>query len=324
MNIFEGKKVLVAGGGGLLGTNLTKRLMEAGAIVTSTRHSQMKTVASSHDRGREYRLYCDLTMSEHCKRAVEGQDYVFMCAAVLSGAGVITKTPLVHVTPNVVMNALMIDAAYNAGVKKYCWFGSSTAYAESGDELVKEYEMFLGDPYDQYFFVGWVKRFGEKLCEMYSNRISKPMPCVVLRVTNIYGPFDKFDWEKSHVTPALIRKVIERHDPLEVWGDGSEVRDLIYVDDLIDGIFLAMEKVDKYDPINIGAGKGYSVNEILETICKVENFHPEIVYNKDKPTTIPKRYVDISKAERVLGFRPKTSLEEGIRKTIEWYRRTIK
>ena len=313
---WEGKKVLVAGGTGLVGTNLIKRLLPTKAKIWATYHNRKPQFI---DNRIQY-VYAELTDTHVCRLAVDGMDYVFMCAVAKGGAAVMAKDPLPLFTPNILMYTHLIEAAYRAGVKKFLFLGSSTAYPESGEHLVKEDEMFNGDPWDKYFLIGWHKRFGEKLCQIFSQKVKDPMPCVVLRPTNIYGPDDDFHFETSHVTPALIRRAVERQDPFTVWGDGSEVRDLIYVGDLIDAMLLAMEKVDGYDPVNTGLGKGYSVKEIMATIFDIEDFHPKVVFDTFKPTMIPKRLVDISKAERLLGWKPKTDLREGLEKTINWYK----
>ena len=312
---YKGKKVLVAGGAGLVGTNLAIRLTDLGADVRATIH--YRRPVPTH-RGVEYVEY-DLTQYNDCLKAVRGIDYVFMCAAVIAGAGVITKDPLFNVTPNILLNTQMLAAAYAEGIKKYLTFGSSTAYPHS-DYPLREARMMSGNPPDQYFFIGWVMRFKEKLCEMYSNRIKNPMPVVVLRPTNIYGPYDNFDLDRSHVTPALIRKVVERHNPLEVWGTGDDIRDLVYVDDIVDAVLLAMDKVNRYDPINIASGRPCSIKEILSTALAVEGYLPKVIYNSNKPSTISKRIVDTSKARLMLSWDAKTSLYDGILKTIEWYK----
>lgn len=317
---WEGKRVLVTGGAGLVGTNLVKRLVPTGAKIRAIYHNRIPTFEPGLPLDRLQYIYSDLTKPDLCKLAVEGMDYVFMCAVAKAGAAVMNKDPLPLFTPNILMYTFMTDAAYHAGVKKFLFLGSSTAYPESGHRPIKEKEMFNGDPWDKYFLIGWHKRLGEKLCEIFSEKLKTRMPCVVLRPTNIYGPHDDFNFETSHVTPALMRRAVEKQDPLTVWGDGSEVRDLVYVEDLIDAMLLAMDKVDGYNPINIGLGKGYSVKQILQTILGIEDFHPKVVFDTSKPTMIPKRLVDISKAERVLGWKPKTSLKEGLEKTIQWYK----
>ena len=228
---------------------------------------------------------------------------------------------MIHVTPNVLMNSQMLDACYRAGVKKVMWLSSTTGYPPSDDKNVTEDEMFDGEPYEKYYFVGWMKRFTEVLCSMY-GRLAKPMSCVVLRPSNIYGPHDKFDPGKSHVLPALIKKVVERQSPLEVWGDGNDVRDFIYVDDMVDAIVVGMQKIDGYDPINIGSGQTYTVKEILNVILDIEGYETEIVFNSAKPSMIPVRKVDVSKAHRIMGFQAITGIEKGIRNTIEYYKKT--
>jgi len=261
---------------------------------------------------------------EDCRRSVEGMDYVFMCAANTSGAAVIATTPLVHVTPNVIMNAQMLEAAYSEKVKKFIWLSSNAAYPPSGDRPVKEDEMFSGDPYDIYFGVGWMKRYTEILCRLYSEKLKNPMTTVVLRPSNVYGPYDDFDFATSHVMAATIRKVVERHNPIQVWGTGDDIRDLIYIDDFIDALILAAERVDRFGPINIGFGKGFSVKEILNIALDVDGFKDaEITYDSTKPSMIPIRLIDTKKAEKVLGFKARIGLEDGIRRAIEWYRNTL-
>jgi GDP-L-fucose synthase len=245
-----------------------------------------------------------------------------LCAANTSGAAVIASTPLVHVTPNIVMNSQMLEAAYSARVKKFVWLSSNAAYPPSGDRPVKEEEMFDGDPYETYFGVAWMKRYTEILCRMYSEKLKNPMTTVVLRPSNIYGPYDDYEFETSHVMAALIRRVVERHDPFEVWGTGDDIRDWIYIDDFIDAMIMAAEKINSYNPINIGLGKGYSIRQALRMMLEIDGYTgARITYNSSKPSMIPTRLIDTAKAEAILGFKAKTGLEEGISKTIAWYRK---
>jgi len=221
------------------------------------------------------------------------------------------------------MNSQMLEAAYFAKVRKFIWLSSNAAYPPSGDRPVKEDEMFDGDPYETYFGVGWMKRYTEILCRMYSEKLKNPMATVVIRPSNIYGPYDDYDFATSHVMAALIRRVAERQDPFEVWGTGDDVRDWIYIDDFIDALLLAAEKIDTYNPVNIGLGKGYSIKQALKMMLEIDGYtNAKIVFNSSKPSMIPIRLIDVSKAETLLGFRPKTGLREGIKKTIEWYRKT--
>ncbi|MCM8797336.1 MAG: NAD-dependent epimerase/dehydratase family protein [Candidatus Omnitrophica bacterium] len=316
---FNNKKVLVSGGAGFIGANLVKRLLRTGAIIRATIHKKEPVIISEKI---EY-IRCDLLRMEDCKKAVEGMDYVFMCAANTSGAAVIASTPLVHVTPNIIMNSQMLEAAYMAGVKKFIFISSNAAYPPSADRPVREEEMFDSDPYDIYFGVGWMKRFTEILCRLYAQKLKDPMPTIVVRPSNIYGPYDDFDFATSHMMAATIRKVVERHNPIRIWGTGDDIRDLIYIDDFIDGLLLAAEKLNTFDTVNIAQGKAYSLKEILKMALEIDGYQDaEIVFDRTKPSMIPVRLIDTEKAERILGFKPKTEITEGITKTISWYRRT--
>jgi GDP-L-fucose synthase len=315
--MFKGKNVLVAGGTGFVGINLINRLLKLGANVRATIHLKKPVIMDSRI---EY-VTCDLLSMEDCRKIVGGMDFVFMCAANTSGAAVIASTPLVHVTPNIIMNALMLEAAYFAKVKKFIFLSSNAAYPPSHQRHVQEDEMFCGDPYDISFGVAWMKRYTEILCQMYSQKLKEPMSTVVVRPSNIYGPYDDFDPATSHVMAATIRKVVERHKPIKVWGTGDDVRDLIYIDDFIDALVLAAEKINTYDPVNVGFGKGYSIKELLKIMIEIEECQDiKIEYDSSKPSMIPIRLIDVSKAEKKLNFRAQTDVRTGVRKTIEWFK----
>jgi GDP-L-fucose synthase len=137
----------------------------------------------------------------------------------------------------------------------------------------------------------------------------------------VYGPYDDFDFATSHMQSALMRRVVERHTPLEVWGTGDDVRDLIYIDDFIDGMVLAFQKSSEYLAVNIAAGQGHSVKEILGMILEADGYHDaDVRFDPTKPTTIPIRLVDTSLAELELGFKAKMSLIQGLKNTIDWYK----
>lgn len=305
----------MAGGTGFIGTNLINRLLSLGANVRATIHKRTPIITDSRV---EY-IKCDLLGMEDCYKVVKGMDYVFMCAANTSGAAVMASTPLIHVTPNIIMNSQILEASYINEIEKFIFISSSAAYPPSGNVPIKEEEMFNGDPYETYFGVGWMKRYTEILCKLYS-KLKKPMNTLVIRPSNIYGPYDKFDPSVSHVMAATIRKVIEGHDPIQIWGTGDDVRDFIYIDDFIDGLLLATENIDKFDIINIASGNGYNIKDILQIALEVNGSNnPKILYDSTKPSMIPIMLVNTEKAKRLLGFKTRIDIREGIKRTMKWY-----
>jgi len=313
--VYKGANILVTGGTGFVGVNLIFRLLSLGANVRATLHRKDPVIKDSRI---EY-IKVDLTKSEDCRKAAEGMDYVFMCAANTSGAAVMEKTPLVHLTPNLMMNTLMLEASYEAGVKKFLFISSNTVYPVTEQPAMED--DVTNEFYDKYFIVAWMKRFSEIMCQMYATKIKKPMTTIVLRPANIYGPYDDFEWETSHVLPALIRRIVERHNPMVIWGDGSDIKDFIYVDDMIDGMVLAMEKLDRFDFLNIASGKQYVLKDLINLMLNIDGYKDAVIkFDTSKPVMIPKRMIDPRKAKEVLGFEVKTPMEEGLKKTIDWYR----
>lgn len=320
--ILKNAQVLVTGGAGFIGSNLILRLVESGARVRATIHSHEAVL---HNSAVEY-LKGDLTNIENCQSAVAGVDYVFHCAASTSGAAIMKKSPLVHITPNLVMTSQLMEAAYMSKVKKFLYLSSSAAYPPTGDRPVREDEMFAGDPYDIYYGVGWMKRTAEWLAVFYSQKLKDPMPVTVVRPSNIYGPRDKFSPETSHVTAALIRRVVQRETPFVVWGTGNDVRDLLYIEDFLDGLLLAFNDPSPYLAVNIAAGgKGHTVKDVIRTLLDLDGFHDaDVQFDTTKPQMISVRLIDNTLARENLGFRPRHTLSEGLEKTVGWYRENQK
>ena len=277
----------------MVGSNLLERLLLKGAKVRATLHTKAAVVL---DERIEY-MEVDLTNPEHCRHAVADQRFVFMCAASTSGAAAIVATPMIHVTPNVIMNSLMLEAAHAAGVEKFLWLSSSVVYPPSGYRPVNEEDSLNNEPYDAYYFSGWSKRFTEILCRMYGEKLADPMTTIVIRPSNVYGPKDDFEPTTSHVTAALIRKVAEKQVPIEIWGSGDDVRDVIYVGDMVDGLVRAVEILDHPATVNIALGQTYSVKEILRTLLELAGYEDAtVVFDCSKPSMIPVRIIDTAKA----------------------------
>lgn len=309
---LEGKNILVTGATGLIGSNVIGKLKQIpDCNVVAIYHKNYKLTGGV--------LYAegDLLNSDFCDKITKNIDIIFHCAANSSGAAVQETNPLTFVKPNVIMNLNLFESAYSNDVKKIIWLASTTGYPYS-EEPITEDKMFEGDPYDKYFAVGWMKRYTEKLCQMFSEKLKKKTACIVLRPTNIYGPNDKIDPNRSHVLTALIRKVVEKQNPIEVWGDGQDIRDVLYVDDMVDAMIKSAEKLDTFEQINIGYGKSYTVLELLEMIKEVSGYDVPYKLIPTGPRMIPIRKVNIDKAKNVLNWEPKIDIKEGIKRTYEW------
>lgn len=312
---LQGKKVLVTGGGGFVGTNIIRKLVEKDADVVSTCHSRQPRFPVD---GVEY-IPVDLTKKEDCLKVTEGVDAVILTAAFVSGAQGMLAKPMGLVTDTVIMNLRMLEAACENGVKKCVYISSGMVYPFSKEPLTED-QGFVGDPFEKYFTGGWSRRFIEVVCRMYAEKLGA-MDITVLRIDNLYGPCDKFERAKSHVMASLIRKAVERMDPLEVWGDGQDYKDFIYIEDLAEGVVLALEKAEGYNVYNLATGRNVTINEALKIILKCADYEDaKIVYNANMPTMVPYKVLSVEKARRELGFEAKTTLEEGIRKTVAWYR----
>jgi GDP-L-fucose synthase len=314
---YQDKRVLVAGATGLIGANLVEALLRRGTHIRGTIHNKPPVI---QDPRIQY-IRTDLTKREDCAAAVENVDYVFLCAANTSGARVMVENPVAHITENLLINSQMLEAACLAKVKRVLFISSTTTYP-AVEYPVREDEAFTGDPHESYLGVGWMKRYIEKLALFYHKRYG--LAVALVRPTNVYGPCDKFDFERSHVLPALIRRAVEKQDPFEVWGDGMAVRDFIYITDVVDALLAVLEKHANCDPINLGSGQPVTIRQCVETILRLTGHtKARVIYDFSKPSTIPARLVDLTKARTVLEFQPKVSFEEGLRRTIGWYRQSM-
>lgn len=313
---LEKKRILVTGASGLIGSNLCRIISNTiDCSLTATHHvSKLPQYVASHSG--------DLLDTKFCDNITRDIDVVFHCAANSYGAAIMDSDPMALVRGNIPMNINMLDACHKNKVKKFIWLASTTGYPETTDAVTEDM-MFQGEPFDKYYAVGWVKRYTEVLCKLFSEKLKNPMPCVVLRPTNIYGPNDKLDPAKSHVLSALMRKVIIQQNPIEVWGDGSDEKDVLYVDDMVNAMILAAEKIDSFEQFNIGFGQTYTVLEILDHIKKIANYDAPHKLIPSGPRMIPIRRVNIDKAKTMLGWSPKTSLDTGLLNMYNWMKQSI-
>jgi GDP-L-fucose synthase len=311
------KKILVTGGSGFVGTNLLKRLSaENNFLLYSTYYKNKKFKKVTNVKY----FKVDLEKLQDCKKICKNIDIIIMCAANSSGAAIMEKTPLVHLSPNIRMNINMAEAAYEAKVKKFIFISSNTVYPQVNFPVKEKNASF--NFFDKYYVVGWMKRFSEIVMNIYGQRIKNNyMKTIIVRPGNLYGAHDKFDPIKSKVIPSLIRKVVKKQNPLTVWGDGKDLKDFLHIDDFTDAILKIIKNTNNSVELNIASGKGYTIREVLNLILKIEQFNPKINFDRSMPTMIPKRLIDIAKAKKIINFKPKISLEEGLKRTILWYKK---
>ena len=347
-NFYRDKKVLVAGGAGLIGQALIRALVSTGASVTATEFDRRKidpawrdsiNIISGIDLNRPTWAPNDY-WAEVLKRTnvYRGFDIVFWAAAVVGGAKMIREHPMALVHYNLELAARNIQAADDAGVGRFCYVSSSYVYPElSGVGGSQELDTETADVPLEHYGLGWIKRFIEKLCR--AHQLTSDTRFVLVRPAAIYGPHDNFDLETCHVVPALIRKVAEKRNPLEIWGDGSERRQLTYVDDLAEGLLRATEHYAIAKPINIATPTVSTVNSVWQTLFHIENlerniFDPlkmvslhtprenlrNVVYRGDKPRAISERVVNVSSCKAFLSYECQTTLRDGLEKTLAWYK----
>lgn len=311
---YDDKHVLVTGGTGFIGTHVVQELLKHGARVRVPIHNHPLNIRNSDIET----VKGDLTRPEDCLLAARGVDFIFHAAGVVTGAGVTAHDSMSAIAANLVLTSRILEAAWAAGVKRVLVFSSSTGYPVA-EYPIKEEEFWSGPVHQSYFGYGWMRRYLERLAEFVVSK--SDMKIAIVRPTAVYGRFDNFDPARAHVIPALIIKAVEQMNPYEVWGSGEEVRDFLHVQDLARGCLLMLEKYAECDPVNISYGKVVTIKEIVRLILEAADYKDaRIVFNASKPTAIPFRMVDTSKAKRLLGFEYEMSLEKGLRDTIEWYK----
>lgn len=315
--INKDSKILITGGSGLVGQNLTNRLHKEG--YTNIRVNLHKRGVRNPIDGVEY-VHFDLKTYEGCLAATKDVDVVYHCAASTSNAVDTVVDPLAHVTPNVAMNNFLIDSAWRNKVQHYIFLSSNTVYPPKGDKPVSEDDFLFDPPYPVYFPVGWMKRYAEVQCELYAKYLPTTMKTTIIRPANLFGPHDKYDFNKCHVTPATIRKVADKMNPIPIWGDGSELRDLLYIEDFVEALQVVMEKeTEPFQTYNVGSNRVYSVLEVLEAMKRIANFDAPTEFIKGKPSMIPTRKIDSFRIFDKLGWQATTKLEDGLQKAYEWY-----
>jgi GDP-L-fucose synthase len=253
---------------------------------------------------------------------VEGQDIVIHMAATIGGIGINREKPGEFFYDNLMMGVQLMEAARQANVGKFVAVGTICAYPKITPIPFHEEHLWDGYPEETNAPYGLAKKM--LLVQGQAYRQQYGFPSIHLLVVNLYGPGDNFDPRSSHVIPALIKKCVDACEAgapqIEVWGDGSPTREFLYVEDGAEGIALATERYDGVEPVNLGSGMEISIRDLTELIARLTGFAGDIVWDTSKPNGQPRRCLDVSRAERLFGFRASTPFEEGLRRAIEWYR----
>lgn len=312
-------RVLICGVTGFIGRNIAERLADKKNLEVFGTYFRTKPdrllLAKNINLIRK-----DLTNEPEVDEIVRGKDIIIQAAAVTSGSKDILTQPYIHVTDNIIMNSLIFRSAFRHKIKHVVFFSCSAMYPNQ-DLPVKETD-FNGQITDKYFGVGWTKVYLEKMCEFFST-ISQTK-YTAIRHSNIYGPYDKYDLEHSHVLGATITKVMNAKDKIVVWGDGSEARDLLYVSDLVDFVEIILKnQKPQFELINIGHGSAIPIADLVKKVVQISDKEIEIKFDNSKPSIKFSLSINFDKAKKVYNWEPKISLDEGIKKTIDWYQQNI-
>ena len=306
------KRVLITGGTGFLGKHVSKKLRESAGY-------DVFSVGSKN--------YGDLRR----RRKIEDMfdrlrpDIVIHLAAACGGIGANQKNPGKFFYDNLIMGAEMIDVAKECGVDKFIQVGTVCAYPKFTPAPFTEDNIWNGYPEETNAPYGIAKKALLVQCQAYRQQYG--MNAIYLIPVNLYGPGDNFNLESSHVIPALIRKCLEAKQAgaksITVWGTGSACREFLYVEDCAEAIVLAMERYNGSEPVNIGTGSEISIKDLMGIIKEATGFGGELVWDVTKPDGQPRRRLDTSRALNEFGFKSKTALQEGLVKTVEWFRSQV-
>jgi GDP-L-fucose synthase len=304
-NFWTNKRVVVSGGDGFLGRHLVEKI------------GLQNPKSIFVPKFPEY----DLRKYEDCLKVAQKGDVIIHLAANVGGIGYNREFPATLFDDNILMGTFMMMAARDAKVKKYVALGTICAYPKFTPIPFKEEDLWMGYPEETNAPYGLAKKMQLVQAEAYRQQYG--FNAIFLLPVNLYGPGDNFDPKSSHVVPALIKKFVDAksndQDGVVVWGTGKASREFLYVEDAVDGIIKATEKYNKSDPVNLGAGFEITIKDLAGMIGKLSGYKGKIVWDKTKPDGQPRRMLNVNRAKKEFGFVAKTSFENGLKNTIDWY-----
>jgi GDP-L-fucose synthase len=308
MSSLKSKRVMVTGGGGFLGSHVVEHLLDRGC-------AEVFAV-----RSRDY----DLVTEKDTIRLFEDHpvDVVFHLAGYVGGLGANKNFPGDFFYRNLMMGAHVLHYAYKTGAEKVVAAGAGCGYPEAAPLPIKEADYWNGYPQDDSAPYSLAKRMLHVQSFAYWRQYK--FPILVAIPGNIYGPYDNFDLEAAHVIPALVRKFVEAADDgkpqVEVWGTGRATRDFVYAGDVAEGMIQMAEKLDQPALLNMACGEDHSIREVVDALTEITGFAGDIKWLTDRPEGQDRRMLDMATTEATIGFRCTTSLEDGLRQTVDWYR----
>ena len=325
-SFWENRRVIVTGGAGFLGSFIVEKLKERGAAEIIVPRIEDYDLVNIQDI---QRLFNEVigppaapAASVPMPSTPASNVIVIHLAALAGGIGANRARPADFFYINLIMGVQLMHEAWKRGVEKFVALGTICAYPKFTPLPFREQDLWDGYPEETNAPYGLAKKM--LLVQAQAYREQYDFNAIYLLPVNLYGPRDNFNLETSHVIPALIRKCLEAKDrgdeQVVLWGDGSPTREFLYVEDAAEGILLAAERYNGSDPVNLGSGNEISIKNLAELIAGLTSFEGRLVWDSSKPNGQPRRALDVSRAEEFFGFRAKMSFEEGLRRTIEWYK----